>query len=210
MGRRESGRRALAVLTSACLLLSASACGNGSKGSNGSGGEQKFVSGSGAVTRTAPGERGEPVDLSGPKLGGGEFDVAAHRGKVVLINIWGSWCAPCRGEAPALEEAWKELAPRGVQFLGINTKDSEAAALAFEDTYKITYPSLADPDGELQLVFRKSLPPTAIPSTIVLDARGRVAARIVGAGTYNKFKDVVGAVLDEAGSPSASPSPTHS
>lgn len=210
MGRARGGRRTLAVLASACLALSVSACGNGSQGSSGSGNEQNFISGSGATTFTPPDERGEPIDLRGPKLGGGEFDVAAHRGKVVLINIWGSWCAPCRAEAPALQEAWTDLEPRGVQFLGINTKDSDAAALQFEKRWEITYPSVSDPSGELQLVFRKSLPPTAIPSTIVLDAEGRVAARIVGAGTYTKFKDVVGAVLDETGTPSASPSPTSS
>jgi thiol-disulfide isomerase/thioredoxin len=205
------GRRTLAVLASACLLASSAGCGNGSKGSSGSGGEQNFVGGTGAVSLTPAAERGAPVDLRGPRLGGGEFDLAAHRGKVVLINIWGSWCAPCRGEAPALQEAWKELEPRGVQFLGLNTKDdAEAAALAFERNFGITYPSVSDPNGELQLVFRKTLPPTAIPSTIVLDTQGRVAARIVGAGTYNKFKDVVGAVLDETASPSTSPTPSAS
>jgi thiol-disulfide isomerase/thioredoxin len=201
------GHRTLAVLASACLLLPAAACGNGSKGSSGSGNEQNFISGSGVVSVTPPGERAEPVELRGPKLGGDELDIADYRGKVVLINIWGSWCAPCRAEAPALQEAWKQLEPRGVQFVGINTKDDEAAALAFERNIPVTYPSLNDPDGELQLVFRKTLPPTAIPSTIVLDRQGRVAARIVGAGTFTKFKDIVGAVLAEDATASPSPSP---
>ncbi len=132
-------------------------------------------------------------------MAGGTFDVADHRGKVVLINIWGSWCAPCRAEAPALQEAWTLLEPRGVQFLGINTKDdAEGAAIAFEKGQGITYPSVSDQDGQLQLVFRKTLPPKAIPSSIVLDKQGRVAARIIGASNFTKLKTLVEQILTEA------------
>ena len=149
------------------------------------------------MTLIPAGERGEPVSLRGPLLGGGTFDLAAHRGKVVLINIWGSWCAPCRKEAPELQQAWMQVKRRGVQFLGLDTRDTDAAAAAFERRFGITYPSISDPDGRLQLTFRDALPPTAIPSTLVLDRGGRVAARVIGASTTTTFTTMIGDLLYE-------------
>ncbi|MGQ0631178.1 MAG: TlpA family protein disulfide reductase [Sporichthyaceae bacterium] len=158
----------------------------------------QFVPGTGAVTITPAPERGEPVELAGPLIGGNTLDVASLRGKVVLINVWGSWCAPCRKEAPDLQQAWESFAGEQVQFLGLNTRDDAAgAAEAFERRFAITYPSLRDPDGSLQLTFRTSLPPRAIPSTLVLDRAGRVAARIVGPSTTATFTGLVEQILAE-------------
>jgi thiol-disulfide isomerase/thioredoxin len=191
------GRASLALLSATAALLAG--CGGDAASSPAPLNDAGFVSGSGAVTIIARAERGEPVALEGPLLGSSDrLDLATLRGKVVLINIWGSWCAPCRKEAPDLEAAWQKLKGRGVQFLGVNTRDDAAgAAEAFERRYKISYPSLRDPDGRLQLAFRKTLPPRAIPSTIVLDRDGRVAARIVGVGTMRTFIALVEDVLAE-------------
>jgi thiol-disulfide isomerase/thioredoxin len=158
-----------------------------------------FVSGSG-FTLIAPEDRGEPVALSGTKVGGGTLDLASLRGKIVLINVWGSWCAPCRKEAPYLQAAWDQTRTAGdVQFVGLNTRDDAAgAAEAFERRFGITYPSLRDNDGSLQLVFRSTLPPQAIPSTIVLDRLGRVAARIIGEGSRGTFVGLVDQIRSEA------------
>ena len=188
-------RRAVGILG---LLLALTACGAG--GSSDGGGEQAFISGDGAVTTLPIGDRrADPVDLRGELLDGGEFDLAAYRGKVVLINVWGSWCAPCREEAPHLQEAWDELKDRDVQFVGLNTRDdSEGAAAAFERRFGITYPSVRDPDGRLQLAFHKSLPPKAIPSTILLDKDGRVAASVIGKTTASTFTGLVEDLLAEA------------
>ena len=97
-----------------------------------------------------------------------------------MINVWGSWCPPCRKEAPALQAASVETA--GIaQFLGINTKDLDPApAEAFVRANKITYPSIYDPSGASLLAFAGDLPPSAIPSTLILDADGRLAVRILG------------------------------
>ena len=97
----------------------------------------------------------------------------------MVVNVWGSWCAPCRAEAPELVEAQRELGD-DVAFLGVNTRDLDVApAQAFERAFGLTYPSIFDPDGRLLLGFAQ-LPPKAIPSTVVIDAEGRVAARVLG------------------------------
>jgi thiol-disulfide isomerase/thioredoxin len=159
--------------------------------------DQSYVSGPGAVTRVPADERAGQIDLPGTLLGGGSFNVADHRGKVVVVNVWGSWCPPCRAEAPGLQRLWTAYKGKGVQFVGIDTRDTTAAAQAFERRFGITYPSVSDEDGQLLLTFRKTLPPNAIPSTIVLDRQGRVAARIVGATTEEKLRRLVDDVLAE-------------
>lgn len=190
-------RRALVGTLTATLLLGAAGCGAG--GSPDASGDQAFISGDGAVTMLPVGDRrDDPVDLRGALLDGAEFDLAAHRGKVVLINVWGSWCAPCREEAPHLQEAWESLKDRDVQFVGLNTRDADDAARAFERRFEITYPSVRDPDGRLQLVFHKTLPPTAIPSTLLLDKAGRVAASVIGNTTASTFTGLVEDLLAEA------------
>lgn len=185
------------VLAVAAMLLA------GCTGSHGkaapTSGDTLFVAGSGAVTLIPPDKRGTPVALSGELVDGGSYDVAAHRGTVFLLNVWGSWCAPCRREAPDLARAWASEQSNGdVQFLGLNTReDATAAAVAFERRFGITYPSLRDPDGRLQLTFRTTLPPKAIPSTLVLDRQGRVAARIVGVGSELTFTELIDQVRAE-------------
>lgn len=139
----------------------------------------KALSPANAVAEIAPGERGSQVELSGTTLTGEPISRAQFQGSPVVLNIWGSWCAPCREEAPALAALSSQFAGRA-QFLGINVKDNTPAALAFERNYGITYPSFNDSSGTAQLSLSRWVPPQAIPSTIVLDSQGRVAARIIG------------------------------
>jgi thiol-disulfide isomerase/thioredoxin len=189
-------RRAVVRAVAGGLLLGLTGCGAG--GSSDGSGDQAFVEGSGAVTTLPIGDRrSDAVDLRGTLLDGAEFDLGAHRGKVVLINVWGSWCAPCREEAPHLQQAWDELKDRDVMFVGLNTRDADDAARAFERRFGVTYPSVRDPDGRLQLVFHKTLPPTAIPSTILIDKDGRVAASVIGNTTKSTFTGLVEDLLAE-------------
>jgi len=178
-------------------VLAVSACSASSSAGAGQPADQQFVSGPGTVTRLPPAERSAAPKLVGTLLVGRRFDLADHRGRVIVLNVWGSWCPPCRAEAPSLQRVWSETRAAGVQFVGIDTRDTTAAALAFERRFKITYPSLVDDDGRLLLAFRKTLPPNAIPSTILLDREGRVAARIVGATTYEKLRGLVDELLAE-------------
>jgi thiol-disulfide isomerase/thioredoxin len=119
--------------------------------------------------------------VAGRSLDGRPLSLAADRGKVVVVNVWGSWCPPCRAEARDLVAAAKVLRPRGVVFLGINSRDpSVAQARAFVRAYDVPYPSIYDPSGKTLLAFHGTLSPTSIPSTVVIDPRGRVAASILG------------------------------
>ncbi len=126
-------------------------------------------------------DRGAAVALAGTTLTGEHLDVAHLRGKVVVVNVWGSWCAPCRTEAPVLAALSRSYADRGVAFVGVNVKDNRAAALAFERSYGIAYPSIEDPDGRAVLALSQYVPASAVPVTLVLDTEGRVAARVLGA-----------------------------
>jgi thiol-disulfide isomerase/thioredoxin len=107
----------------------------------------------------------------------------------VVINVWASWCAPCRKEAPQLVDF--NLKNPNVKMLGINTRDNEPAARAFEKYFKVEYPSLIDPDGSFQLAFRDSLPLSAIPTTVILDRSGRPSARILGETTRSLLESVI-------------------
>ena len=147
----------------------------------GSSGDAGFVSGKGVITRLAVDDRKEPGEVAGETLEGEPISLEDFEGKTVVVNVWGSWCAPCRAEAPDLAAASKELAADDVEFLGINSRDLDrAAAQAFQRRFEVPYPSIYDQQGKTLLAFRGTLSPNAIPSTVVIDAEGRVAASVIG------------------------------
>ena len=146
------------------------------------------------VTEYAAGERGDPVAIGGRDLTGAPVDTAALRGRPLVLNVWGSWCAPCRTEAPVLRTVSAEYAGRGVRFLGINVKDNPAAATAFERRYDISYASLDDQSGKATLALSRYLPASVVPATLVLDAEGRVAARVLGAVEASTLRALLDAV----------------
>jgi thiol-disulfide isomerase/thioredoxin len=156
-----------------------------------------FVQGSGVVTVVPVEDRQPAPEFVGPLLDGGEFDLADARGEVVVLNVWGSWCAPCRAEAPALVAVAEDSADDGVRFVGVNTRDTDTAAQAFEEEFAVPYPSVVDPDGRLLLAFRDTLPPAAIPSTLVVDREGLMAARVIGPITQTSLADLVEQVAGE-------------
>lgn len=128
----------------------------------------------------APADRGAPLAISGPTLDGGSLDLADLRGSVVVLNDWASWCGPCRDETPTLVHLSQTVDPASVRIVGLNVKDEPAAAQAFTRELGVTYPSIVDPEGAL-LATIPGVPPAALPSTVVLDRQGRIAARIIGA-----------------------------
>lgn len=133
------------------------------------------------VVEIAPADRTEPVDFEGVLDTGDTATSDDYRGDVLVVNFWYAACAPCRVEAPLLEEVNQAFADDGVEFLGINLYDGAEASQAFAETYGVTYPSaLANVDGSIKLAFAGQTPLNAVPVTLVLDREGRVAARVIG------------------------------
>ncbi len=159
--------------------------------------EGGFVGGDGSITLVAPDQRQPAPKITGELLGGGTFDSADQLGKVVVYNVWGSWCEPCRKEAPALVAAAKATTDAAV-FMGINIRDpNPAQSLAFVRAFEVPYDSIFDPDGRVLLDFGKHLPPNAIPSTLIVDKEGRVAARVLGEVTEATIRGLVEEVAGE-------------
>jgi thiol-disulfide isomerase/thioredoxin len=135
-----------------------------------------------------------PVTFSGKTVGGSTFSSKRYLGKVVVVNFWYSTCPPCRAESPTLN-ALAEQYKGDVQFVGVNVSDGSATAAAFERTFKTVYPSIVDQEGgaSVQLAFASSKPPKAVPSTLVLDRKGRVTARVVGLAD----KSILGTLIED-------------
>jgi thiol-disulfide isomerase/thioredoxin len=149
------------------------------------------------VTVVPVGARTEPVEVAGTSLTGDQVGTTQYRGAPVVLNVWGSWCAPCRTEAPVLRSVSAAYAGRGVRFLGIDVKDNPAAALSFERRYGIGYPSLDDRTGEASRALAEHLPAATVPATLILDATGRVAARVLGAVEESTLRALLDDVLRE-------------
>ncbi|MDQ7992017.1 MAG: TlpA disulfide reductase family protein [Propionicimonas sp.] len=182
--------RLLTLPVGLALALVLAGCGAPTTGTGG------FVTGDGTITVVAVADRRPAPVIAGETLDGGTWSSETAAGKVIVYNVWGSWCPPCRAEAPALQAAAEATADQAV-FVGVNTRDLDPApARAFVRDAGITYPSLFDPAGSLLLGFAGDLPPSAIPSTLVVDAEGRVAARVIGATTESTL---VGLIDDIAG-----------
>ncbi|MFD3516623.1 TlpA family protein disulfide reductase [Streptomyces sp. NPDC058657] len=194
----RASRTALAVSGVLVGALALSACGgDGSKSSGGGG--TNFVAGPDRIDTVPAADRKPAPKLDGKTLQDEDFDIASLKGKVVVLNIWGSWCAPCRAEAPTFAKVSKELKSKGVEFVGIDARDPQKGqAIAFEKDAGIEYPSLYDPDGKLMLRFPKgSLNPQGIPNTIVLDREGRIAARSLAALSEKKLRKMIDPLMAE-------------
>ncbi|WP_329365999.1 TlpA family protein disulfide reductase [Streptomyces sp. NBC_00669] len=190
-------RRAAAPAGAVALALTLAAC-SSSTSSSGAG-NSNFVGGNGDITMVKAGQRKPAPELSGKTVAGATTSLAAYKGKVVVVNIWGSWCAPCRAEAPNLAKVATAEAGKGVQFLGINTRDLDRSnAARFDKRFGITYPSLYDPYGKLILKFPKgSLNPQSLPATLVIDRQGRVAGRALAALTEDQLHKLIDPVAAE-------------
>lgn len=187
MSRRAISGRAVAALAVGTLALA----GCTSPGSGVTG----FTEGDGSFTAIEVADREPAPVLTGDKLGGGTLTTQDFAGKVIVVNVWGSWCAPCRHEAPSLQQS-SEATQDVAQFVGINTRDlSQDPALAFERSFGVTYPSFYDPSGTLLAGFPQ-LPPRAIPSTVIIDREGKVAARFLGETDQKTLVDAVNDVAE--------------
>lgn len=145
------------------------------------GGNKNYVAGDGSILEIPPAQRDKPIVFDGVSETGDAISSADYLGQVLVVNFWAGYCGPCRAEAPILEKLSTEWAGKDASFIGVNTYDEPASAQAFARTYGVTYPSVIDAkSGAVQLAFAGNVPPSALPTTIVLDAQGRVAARVLG------------------------------
>lgn len=122
----------------------------------------------------------------------------AVNGKVVLLNVWASWCGPCRREATALQRIHDDLVERGVVVVGVNTRDQQAAAAAFINRFGITYPSVADRDGsEFLAGLAGTVPRIFTPTSVVIDRQGRIAGWALGEASYSRLRGLIDPLLAE-------------
>lgn len=145
------------------------------------------------------GQRALAPSFSGQLLDGSSFASTSLAGAPTVINFWGSWCPPCRLETPDLQAVFADVRDEGVRFLGVDVKDQRQLASAFVADVGAQYPSLFDPRGEVALAFR-GFPANVVPSTIVLDKGGRVAAVYTGAVTQDTVRRALTGLLKEGGS----------
>lgn len=185
--------RLTGAVAAALLVVGLSGCttdGGADEGTR-SANQQGYVGSKQNLTRIAPADRQPVPAFSGTSLDGLPITTADYAGKVLVINVWGSWCGPCREEAAGLQKASVEVA-KTAQFVGINTRDyDQAPARAFVRAQQITYPSIYNPAGDLLLKFSGVLPPSAIPSTLIIDTQGRLAARVLGPISQITLVDMV-------------------
>ncbi len=201
LSRASLGSRVGALALATALLAGCSA-GDDPLSGFGSGSNQNYISGDGTELELAPAERGEPIEFEGETPEGETISSADLRGDVFVVNFWYAGCPPCRAEAADLESTFQRFAEDEVQFLGVNTYDDGPTAQAFERTYGITYPSILDAQrNRVQLAFARDVPPNAVPTTLVLDREGRVAARISGRiAARSILESMIQRVLDEQSS----------
>ena len=148
--------------------------------------------GGSATTRVGVTKVNEPLPVvSGTALDGSKFDASSFRGHVLVLNVWATWCGPCRQEQPALEAVFRQYQARGVRFAGVNYRDDPAAARAWIAKYTVSYPSLSDPSGATA----HTLKYPALPDTYVVDPSGMIRYLVFGATDERELSGLIDRVL---------------
>ncbi len=181
-------------LIAAMVLLSAlfvSACSENPNLNN------SYQSGDGTVTEFKKPARSAAVNWGGITSDGYRIEASNLSGVVTVMNFWYAACTPCRVEMPDLVDLAKQYENK-VQFIGVNVRDSAETANAFRRSFSVNFPTLIDKDtGETVLAFTGVVTPSAVPTTLVIDAEGKVAARILGLAEKSTLRTLIQSVLDE-------------
>lgn len=189
-GRVPALAALLAVLLSGCAGENAATDGT-------SGPLLKTIAGTGRTVLLGPADRFPAPSIRGESLDGRPLALSTFRGKVVVVNVWASWCPPCRAESPTLVKVATGTAPKGVVFVGLNVKDARDAARRFEQVHGVPYPSLFDQQGVILTRLRR-LVPQQPPSTLLIDRSGRIAGIFRGAVTEAELSGPVLALAAES------------
>jgi thiol-disulfide isomerase/thioredoxin len=177
--RRRTVVAAAVVLAAVLAVLVATWPGGG-----GSGGVTTVEGNASAVLYPA-GHRAPAPAFTGTTLTGSRMSFSSYRGQVVVVNFWGSWCVPCREEAPILAAVAARYRAAGVSFLGVDVRDTTASARAFASRFHVTYPSVSDPGSVITQDFSAQVPIAGTPTTLVVDRTGHIAGAIFGTATYS-------------------------
>ncbi|WP_336027591.1 TlpA family protein disulfide reductase [Geodermatophilus sp. FMUSA9-8] len=189
-------RRALLTVATAAAFSVLVGCSAGGGDRTTPGAQYEFTGATPTATVLDAAARAPAPTFDGELLDGSRFESSSLTGDIAVINFWGSWCAPCRVETPEFQAVYADVADQGVQFLSIDVKDQRQLAIAFVDSVDATYPSLFDPRGEVALAFR-GFPANVVPSTILLDRAGRVAAVCTGAVRGDDLRTAIDLLLME-------------
>ena len=175
-------RKLIAALAISALVLTTSACANDSLAEQFRSGDNKnYIAGDGTVTEFSAGSRPKAADWSGTTESGEALSSTQLEGVITVMNFWYAGCAPCRIEMPELIELQTEFLPEGVQFIGVNVRDSAETSLAFARRIGMNFPSVMDAKtGSVVLGFTGVVTPQAVPTTLVIDSEGNVSARVLG------------------------------
>jgi peroxiredoxin len=193
----RGGRRTVVLAAAAVtgvLLIVVLAVGWASGGNS----NVTYVDGSTDAVLYAAGHRPMAPDFTGTTLTGSRLNFASYRGKVVVLNFWGSWCVPCREEASTLAAAAALYRSSGVDFLGVDVRDTTASAEAFTRSFGVTYPSVSDQSSAITLDFTAVVPVAATPTTLVIDRTGHIAGAVFGSTTYPQLTTILAKVTGKA------------
>lgn len=193
--RNKTSRALLGLAIAGSVLLTACAGDDPLAAQAGNSGGKNYIAGDGSVLELAVDERGEALEFSGETFDGDVLTSESLDGPA-LVNFWYASCAPCRVEAPDLAELSQEFSD-DVTFVGVNVRDAAETAAAFERNFNIDYPSIEGRDGKILMDFADYVPPQAVPTTLVLDADGRVAARVLGAVERSTLQSLLDGVVTE-------------
>jgi peroxiredoxin len=191
-------RRAVVLVAAACtgaLLAVVLLAGWASGGNSG----VSYLNGNTNAVLYATGHRPLAPDFTASTLTGSRLSLSSYRGRIVVLNFWGSWCVPCRAEAPTLAAASGQYQRTGVAFLGVDVRDTTASAEAFVHNFGITYPSVSDSSSQITLAFTAVVPVSGTPTTLVIDRTGRIAAAVFGQTTYSELTAMLATVTGKAG-----------
>ena len=157
------------------------------------------VNGDASAVVYPAGHRPLAPGFNGTTLTGSKLSFSDYRGKVVVLNFWGSWCVPCREEAPTLAAVAAKYQPSGVSFLGVDVRDTTASALAFTHSFHVSYPSVSDPSSAITLDFTAKVPIAGTPTTLVVDRTGHIAGAVFGTVTYSDLTAILATVTAKGG-----------
>jgi thiol-disulfide isomerase/thioredoxin len=180
---------AVAVVLLACGLSMAFTGGGRPAG-------ESYLDGNPAAVLYSGGHRPLVPGFSGTTLTGAPVSSSSYRGKVLVLNFWGSWCAPCQAEAPTLAALSAKYSRAGVAFLGVDFEDTPVNAEAFEQGFGIKYPSINDPGGAVAQAIGSTVPISATPTTLVIDRTGHLAGAIRGTATYSVLNSMLSEVAN--------------